>query len=46
MVFEELLTLLGPEPLFKTGFLLAGHANPAYARRQLSEEQFGDLLGR
>ena len=37
MVFEELLTLLGREPLFETGFLLAGDIKPAYARRQLSE---------
>lgn len=37
MVFEELLTLLGQEPLFESGFLLAGNAKPNYVRRQLSE---------
>lgn len=37
MIFEELLTLLGQEPLFESGFLLAGNTKPAYARRQLSE---------
>lgn len=37
MVFKELLTLLGREPLFETGFLLAGDMKPGYARRQLSD---------
>jgi predicted transcriptional regulator of viral defense system len=37
MVFEELLALLGREPLFETGFLLAGDVKPGYVRRQLSE---------
>lgn len=37
MVFEEVLRLIGREPVFETGFLLAGAENPAYLRRQLSE---------
>ena len=36
MVFDELLALLGREPVFETSLLLAGDVNPAYARRQLS----------
>ncbi len=37
MVFDELLELIGREPLFETGFLLAGRQEPAYVYRQLSE---------
>lgn len=37
MVFEELLELLGNEPVFESGLLLAGDIDPHYARRQLSE---------
>lgn len=37
MVFEELLTALGRESIFETGFLLAGTADPNYVRRQLAE---------
>jgi predicted transcriptional regulator of viral defense system len=37
MIFEELLRLVGREPVFETGFLLAGTQNPAYLRRQLAE---------
>jgi predicted transcriptional regulator of viral defense system len=37
MIFEELLGQLGREPLFETGFLLAGAQNPAYIQRQLAE---------
>jgi len=36
MKFEELLGLIGNEPLFETGFLLAGNVDPAGVRRQLS----------
>lgn len=37
MVFDELLSSLGREPIFETGFLLAGDVNPQYIRRQLAE---------
>lgn len=37
MVFEELLEQLGREPVFETGFLLAGAQDPAYIQRQLTE---------
>lgn len=37
MVFEELLTLLGREPVFETSFLLAGDVKPGYVHRQLSQ---------
>jgi predicted transcriptional regulator of viral defense system len=37
MVFEELLEQLGREPVFETGFLLAGPQDPAYIQRQLAE---------
>lgn len=37
MVFDELLALVGREPIFESSLLLAGEANPAYLRRQLSE---------
>jgi predicted transcriptional regulator of viral defense system len=37
MVFEELLALLGREPVFETGFLLAGDTRPGYTRRQLAQ---------
>ena len=36
MKFEELLTAVGEEPLFETGFLLAGDVDPANVHRQLS----------
>jgi predicted transcriptional regulator of viral defense system len=36
MEFEKLLTIVGEEPVFKTGLLLAGAVNPAHVRRQLS----------
>jgi predicted transcriptional regulator of viral defense system len=36
MKFEELLALVREEPLFETGLLLAGSANPNDVRRQLS----------
>lgn len=36
MKFEELLGLVGEEPLFETGLLLAGNVDPAGVRRQLS----------
>lgn len=36
MKFDALLTLIGDEPLFETGLLLAGNVDPADVRRQLS----------
>ncbi len=36
MEFEELLSLVGDEPVFGTGLLLAGERSPRYVRRQLS----------
>jgi predicted transcriptional regulator of viral defense system len=36
MRFEELLELVGDEPLFETGLLLAGGVDPANVHRQLS----------
>jgi predicted transcriptional regulator of viral defense system len=36
MKFEELLSLVGNQPLFETGLLLAGDVNPEDVRRQLS----------
>jgi predicted transcriptional regulator of viral defense system len=36
MRFEELLEVVGDEPLFETGLLLAGDVDPAGVRRQLS----------
>lgn len=37
MTFEQLLALLGDEPVFETGLLLAGDVSPRYVHRQLSE---------
>jgi hypothetical protein len=36
MKFASLLATVGDEPVFETGFLLAGDVNPADLRRQLS----------
>jgi predicted transcriptional regulator of viral defense system len=36
MKFEDLLELVGDDPLFETGFLLAGDVDPAGIHRQLS----------
>lgn len=36
MRFEELLEVVGDEPLFETGLLLAGDVDPSGVRRQLS----------
>lgn len=36
MEFEELLTIVGDEPVFETGLLLAGDVDPNHIRRQLS----------
>ena len=36
MNFEVLLAIVGDEPVFETGFLLAGDVDPADVRRQLS----------
>lgn len=37
MNFEDLLSIVGREPVFSTGLLLAGQTNPNYVRRQLAE---------
>ncbi len=39
MKFDELVELVGNEPVFETTLLLAGDANPADVRRQLSRWQ-------
>jgi hypothetical protein len=36
MKFASLLTIVGDQPMFETGFLLAGDVDPADVRRQLS----------
>jgi len=36
MKFEQLLEIVGDEPVFETGLLLAGEVNPGNVRRQLS----------
>jgi predicted transcriptional regulator of viral defense system len=36
MKFSELLAIVGDEPIFETGLLLAGEVDPRYVRRQLS----------
>ena len=36
MKFERLLTLVGEQPFFETGLLLAGNVDPTDVRRQLS----------
>lgn len=36
MEFERLLRIVGDEPVFETGLLLAGDVKPAHVRRQLS----------
>ena len=36
MEFEKLLKIVGDEPVFETGLLLAGDVNPFHVRRQLS----------
>ena len=36
MNFEQLLALVGDEPLFATSLLLAGEVNPDYLRVQLT----------
>ncbi len=36
MKFEELIAIVGDEPVFETGLLLAGNVNPANVQRQLS----------
>jgi predicted transcriptional regulator of viral defense system len=35
--FKDLLSIVGREPVFSTGLLLAGQTNPNYVRRQLTE---------
>jgi predicted transcriptional regulator of viral defense system len=45
MKFEDLLRVVGEEPLFETGLLLAGDVDPADVRRQLTRwVQAGRLL--
>ncbi len=44
MKFEELLTVVGDEPLFETGLLLAGEVDPNDVRRQLSRWVRGGRL--
>ena len=36
MDFEQLIEIAGEEPVFETGFLLAGDVDPAHVQRQLS----------
>lgn len=36
MEFQQLLQIVGQEPVFETGLLLAGDVNPVYIRRQLT----------
>lgn len=36
MEFEHLLEIVGDEPIFETGLLLAGEVDPDNIRRQLS----------
>lgn len=36
MNFNQLLEIVGDEPVFETGLLLAGYMDPAHVRRQLS----------
>ena len=36
MTFEQLLRIVGDEPVFETGLLLAGGVDPRHVRRQLS----------
>jgi len=36
MNFERLLRIVGDEPVFETGLLLAGEVDPRHVRRQLS----------
>ena len=44
MKFDELLRIVENEPIFETGFLLAGQVNPADVRRQLSRWVNAGLL--
>jgi hypothetical protein len=44
MKFEALLAIVGEEPVFETGFLLAGDVGPADLRRQLSRWVKGGRL--
>jgi predicted transcriptional regulator of viral defense system len=44
MKFESLLTIVGDEPVFETGWLLAGDVDPADVRRQLSRWVKGGRL--
>lgn len=37
MNFKDVLSIVGREPVFSTGLLLAGQTNPNYVRRQLTE---------
>lgn len=44
MKFEDLLRIVGDEPVFETGLLLAGHVDPGDVRRQLSRWTSSGLL--
>jgi predicted transcriptional regulator of viral defense system len=44
MEFKELLHIVGDEPLFESGLLLAGDVNPDNVRRQLSRWTAADKL--
>ncbi|HEV8583283.1 MAG TPA: hypothetical protein VGX68_29820 [Thermoanaerobaculia bacterium] len=44
MRFEELLEIVGDEPVFETGLLLAGNVDPGDVRRQLSRWVRGGRL--
>ena len=45
MEFPELVDIVGDEPVFDTGLLLAGDANPREVRRQLSRwKQTGKII--
>ena len=44
MKFERLLTLVGEQPLFETGLLLAGDVDPAHVQRQLSRWVRSDVF--
>ncbi len=44
MRFDTLLAIVGSEPVFETGFLLAGGVDPADVRRQLSRWVKGGRL--
>jgi hypothetical protein len=44
MEFSELLEIIGDEPVFETGMLLAGDITPADIRRQISRWKQADKI--